>query len=114
MNANQSPVDQVDTTLSEALDFCRTLLATTPRDTSLDPVDALVCAVLIGYGCEEHLSDSAHVHDEICGGEDGSMTPLAEFHNWSPEVVAKLRRFRSAVVTVTGILTVTGYRTAHN
>ena len=84
----------------EALHLCRDVLATTPRDTSIDPVDALLFAVLCGQECEEALLDPTHEHDDICGGHD-SMAAAAEYQGWSPEMVAKLRRLRLAVAILT-------------
>jgi len=100
----QNPADLIDTQLmadlSEALTYCRNLLATHTRDMSEHPVDALLYAVLVGHGCEALLTDPTHQHDEFCGGDE-SMAIAAEFPGLSPEIVAKLRRLRLAVATVT-------------
>ena len=86
--------------LSEALTYCHTLLATHTRDSSEDPVDALLYTVLVGHGCEAPLTDPTHQHDEFCGG-DGALAIAAQFPDLAPEIVAKLRRLRLAVATVT-------------
>jgi len=86
--------------VGEALDFCRSLISTTPRDTTVDPIDALLYAVLVGDDCEAHLTDPTHQHDDLCGGQD-TMALMAKKHAWSTEVVAKLRHLRAAVATVT-------------
>jgi hypothetical protein len=85
--------------LHEALNFCRSLMATATRDYREDKIDVLLSAVLCGNGCEDDLMDPSHEHDWLCGG-DQDMTFQAERHGWSPKVVEKLRRFRSAVAIV--------------
>lgn len=83
-------------TLAAALDGLHTLIATSSRDWGPYRVDAWLWAVLVGWDCEE-----AHEHDELC--EDGAaMREMADRHGWDEATVAKARRYRAAVRTLTG------------
>ena len=81
--------------LHEALSFCHSLMVTATGDYTEDKIGSLLSAVLTGTGCEDDLLDPSHEHDWFCEGDD--MEHQARVQGWSPEVVEKLRRFRSAV-----------------
>lgn len=69
------------------------LLATSSRDWGQYAPDAWLYAVICGWDCEEP------VHDETC--THGAMEEMQRRHGWSDEAVAKARRYRAAVRTLT-------------
>lgn len=78
--------------LAEALVRFVDLVATDPRDWSLDRRDAWIFGLMCGWDCEERHD----VHDEDCGG-DGAMREVAERHGWGVHDVERLRRYRAAI-----------------
>lgn len=84
------------TTVAEALDRCGAMVATDSRDWSLGRNDAWLYGLLCGWDCEDD-----HEHDDVCGG-DGAMREVAARHGWSTEDVARLRRYRAAIVALSG------------
>lgn len=80
-------------TLTAMLDELHTLLATSSRDWQTYRVDAWLWAVLVGWDCEQP------VHDETC--THGAMEEMQQRHGWDDDTVAKARRYRAAVHTLT-------------
>ena len=69
------------------------LLATSSRDWGQYAPDAWLYAIICGWDCEEP------VHDETC--THGAMEEMAERHGWDAATVAKARRYRAVVHTLT-------------
>lgn len=82
-------------TIQDALRALRHTIATDARDWGRTPGDAILWAVLVGWGCEEQ-----HEHDEVICGGTGVLQGLAERHRWSPEFVERLQQMRQAVARV--------------
>lgn len=79
--------------LAAALDGLHTLIATSSRDWSTYRVDAWLWAVLCGWDCEQTE------HDDIC--THGALEEIASMHGWDEALMAKVRRYRAAVRSVT-------------
>ncbi len=79
-------------TLAPMLQGLDRLLTTSSRDWGEYRVDAWLWAVICGWDCEETEHNGSCVH--------GSMEEMAQRHGWSPDAVAKARRYRSAVRAV--------------
>jgi hypothetical protein len=72
------------------------MMATSSKDWGEYGPDAWLYGLFVGWDCEQ-----AHEHDDVC--EDGAaMQEMVERHGWSPETVARLRRYRAAVLAATG------------
>lgn len=69
------------------------LLATSSRDWGQYAPDAWLYAVICGWDCEEA------VHDETC--THGAMEEMQQRHGWDDKTVAKARRYRAVVHTLT-------------
>lgn len=80
-------------TLAAALDGLHTLIATSSRDWQTYRVDAWLWAVLCGWDCEQTE------HDDTC--THGALEETASMHGWDADTVAKARRYRAAVRTLT-------------
>lgn len=92
--ADETPQPEADLpTLAAALDGIHTLIATSSRDWQTYRVDAWLWAVLCGWDCEQA------VHDETC--THGALEETAAMHGWDAATVAKARRYRAAVRTLT-------------
>lgn len=65
------------------------LLATSSRDWGSYRVDAWLYAVVLGWDCEETEHGDTCIH--------GVLEEMAQAHGWSPEAVAKARRYRATV-----------------
>lgn len=79
--------------LAAALDGLHTLIATSSRDWSTYRVDAWLWAVLCGWDCEQTE------HDDIC--THGALEEIAAMHGWDDALVARVRRYRAAVRSIT-------------
>ena len=75
-------------------DGLQRLLATSSKDWGACREDAWLWAVLVGWDCEED-----HEHDDLCD-DGGAMQEIAERYGWSPEAVAKARRYRAAIRSI--------------
>lgn len=87
--------------LAEALTRLSGALATHSRDWGQDRLDAWLWGLLCGWDCEDHLVWPDHVHGEHCA-DAGAMREVAARHGWSDEDVARLRRYRAALLASTG------------
>lgn len=66
-------------------------IATDSRDWGQAKCDAILWAVLVGWGCEEE-----HEHDEfMCSA--GGFERMAERHRWAPEFAELIKDMRRAV-----------------
>ncbi|EGJ77718.1 hypothetical protein STTU_4929 [Streptomyces sp. Tu6071] len=81
-------------TLAAALDGLHTLIATSSRDWQTYRVDAWIWALLCGWDCEKTEHDDACTH--------GALEETAEQHGWDDATVAKARRYRAAIRSLTG------------
>jgi hypothetical protein len=89
-----SEAQQPDTgTLAAIFEGFGLLLATSSRDWSEYAPDAWLYAVILGWDCE------ATEHDELC--THGAMEEMQQRHGWSDEAVAKARRYRTVVRSLT-------------
>ncbi|MFI0822253.1 hypothetical protein ACH4TX_42230 [Streptomyces sp. NPDC021098] len=80
--------------LAPMFEGLESLLATSSKDWGACREDAWLWAVLVGWDCEED-----HEHNATCD-DGGAMQEIAERYGWSPEAVAKARRYRAAVRAV--------------
>lgn len=85
-------------TLAAMLEGLNRLLATSSRDWGEYRVDAWLWAVLCGWDCEQAT------HDETC--THGAMEEMQQRHGWDDDTVAKARRYRAVVHTLTAAETV--------
>lgn len=69
------------------------LLATSSRDWGQYAPDAWLYAVILGWDCEQPVHDGTCTH--------GAMEEMQQLHGWSDETVAKVRRYRAVVRTLT-------------
>jgi hypothetical protein len=92
--AKQDEATTVDlATLASALDGLHTLIATSSRDWQTYRVDAWIWAVICGWDCEQAE------HDDTC--THGALEETASMQGWDTATVAKARRYRAAVRTLT-------------
>lgn len=91
--------------LAAMLEGFGNLLATSSRDWGQYAPDAWLYAVILGWDCEETE------HDEAC--THGAMEEMQERHGWSDEAVAKARRYRAVVRTITPPAAVSQPETVH-
>jgi hypothetical protein len=75
----------------EMLTGLHRMLTTSSRDWGQYAPDAWLYGLLVGWDCEEQHE----VHNDTCG--EGTLRELAAQHGWSPEAIARLRRYRTAV-----------------
>lgn len=85
---------------AEALFRLSGALATDSRDWGRDSLDAWLWGLLCGWDCEDHLVWPDHEHDEHCA-DGGAMREVAARHGWSDDDVARLRRYRLALLVST-------------
>lgn len=83
--------------LTDALRRLGGALATDARDWGQDGLDAWLWGLLCGWDCEDLLVWPGHVHDEHCA-DGGAMREVAARHGWSDNDVARLRRYRAALL----------------
>jgi hypothetical protein len=76
--------------LAEVFESLATLLATNARDWGAHWDDAWLWAVLCGWDCEQAVHTDACTH--------GAMEELVAKFGWDAETVARLRRYRAAVL----------------
>ncbi|MET7713709.1 hypothetical protein [Streptomyces sp. NPDC005407] len=65
-------------------------LVASSRDWSLEPTDAWVHALLVGWGCEEQ-----HEHGDDC--EIGALDEIAHVHGWSAQRTGLARKHRATL-----------------
>lgn len=87
-------------TLAAVFEGFGRLLATSSRDWGQYAPDAWLYAVICGWDCEEA------VHDETC--THGAMEEMQQRHGWDDKTVAKARRYRAVVHTLTAPAAVEG------
>lgn len=75
----------------ETLGRAAGMMATDSRDWGRDRGDAWLYGLLVGWGCEEQ-----HDHDELCGGQ-AALRVVSAQHGWTPDDIARIRRFRAAL-----------------
>ncbi|WP_410633336.1 hypothetical protein [Amycolatopsis sp. cmx-4-83] len=82
------------TGLSKALELARDAIVSDSRDWSVDQVDAIVWALLVGWGCEED-----HKHDDDCGGQ-GAFREVMDRFGWDSRTVKMIRLGRAAIASL--------------
>ena len=80
--------------LNEGLARACGMMATDSRDWSANRHDAWLYGLFCGWDCEE-----PHEHDDTCGGLE-AMDEVATHWGWTPDDVARLRRYREAIAAV--------------
>lgn len=94
--AEGEPMSTAPDPLPEMFGGLARMMSTASRDWGEYAPDAWLYGVFVGWDCEDE-----HEHDDICGGT-AAMEEMAARHGWSPETVARLRRYRAAVLASTG------------
>lgn len=98
--AARSNPDSIPADLREALFSLGNTLSGDARDFAVDHRDAWVYGVVLGWECEDHAPTD---HCDTCGTPDRDpLADLAERHGWDANTVARLKRYRAAVVRALG------------